>query len=474
MAPTGGRSPAFALEDRSRTYDLGTALAVIRRRLPLIAALTLAGALVALAISLSQDDVYTAETTMLSRDQGLDDRISDDLLLKLQTDDSLGAATDASLAELEEVATTAGEELGMTPAEVGDAVSVTTDPETSLITVEADAGTPERAAELANTYAKSFILLRQEDDLRAASEARAGLQAAYERARGNGEPRNVLETIQQQIRQVEIYGALQTGNVEQVETAVAPNSRSAPRTVINVVAGGLAGLLIGLGTALLGDRIRPRLRSRHDAESTLGAPVLAVVPRVGKRGREDALRTLRSRLLHRGADTAPRTVLVIGAGDDAEAAAIGTGLAEVTAHSGVRSAVVDTDMSRGSVAGSGPDLAAVLAGRARPSEALDAGTDGAPTRLAPGASGDPASLLAGPHLPALMDELRSQHELTVITARSPARAPDALPLIDAADAIVVVAEIDGRRSDATTLREHLDALGAGPTGLVLVGRDAAE
>ena len=463
------------MEDRSRTYDLGAALAVIRRRLPLIAALTLAGALVALAISLSQDDVYTAETTMLSRDQGLDDRISNSPVLKLQTDDSLGAATDASLADLDEVAAKTGEELGMSRPEVSNSVSVTTDPEASLIMVEADAGTPENAAELANTYAQSFILLRQEDDLRAAKDALGGLRAAYERARGKDESREALETIEKQIRQVEIYGALQTGNVEQVETAVPPTSASAPRTAINVVAGGLAGLLIGVGAALLGDRIRPRFRSPRDAESALGAPILAEVARASMRGHEDGLRTLRSRLLHRGGDKAPRTVLVIGAGDDAEAAAIGRGLAEVAAKSGIRSAIVDTDMSRGSVAGSEHDLAAVLAGRAQPSDAIEPGTDAGPSRVAPGASGDPASLLAGPHLSALLDELRSQHALTVITARSLVRAPDALPMIDAADAIVVVVDIDsGRRSDATTLREHLDALGAEPAGVVLVGRSASE
>lgn len=461
------------MEDHSRTYDLGAAAAIVGRRLPLIAALTIVAALVALALSLAQDDVYTAETTMLSRDQGLDDRISRTPVLKFETDDSLGTATNAGLADLDEVAAATGAKLGLTRTEVRDDVSVETDPEASLIVLEADAGTPEEAAELADTFAQTFIALRREDDIRAARDALRGLKAAYEKADDRGDSSQELKALETQMRQVEIYGALQTGNVEQVERAEVPTSTSSPRTLINVVAGGLAGLLIGIGAALISDRVRPRFRSRRDAEGAFGAPVLAEIPADGERGREDGLRTLRTRLLHPAAGSPPRIVLVIAVDDDAAAAAVGAGLAGVSAAGGVPSALVETDMSRGSVAGSEHDLAGVLAGRSRPAEAIERGVGGTPSRVTAGASGDAAALLSGPHLRTLLDELRRDHELIVITARSPLRAPDAVPLARLAEAVVIVADADaGKRSQATTLRERLGALGVEPAGVALVGRRA--
>ena len=51
----------------------------------------------------------------------------------------------------------------------------------------------------------------------------------------------------------------------------------------------IVGLALGIGLAFVRDRLDERIDGRHDMEKALGAPVLAVVPRVpGWRNRDDA------------------------------------------------------------------------------------------------------------------------------------------------------------------------------------------
>ncbi len=184
------------MEDQSRTYDLGAAVAIITRRLPMIVACAALGALLALVVSLASDDVYTAETTLLPRDQGIYDRISQRSVLRLEGNQSFGPATTAGLADLDEVYEATAAALDDVDADaIADQISVTADIEAGLLTIEADGPSPEQAAELANAFAAAFIDLRREDDRVVARAAGRELLAEYRRAVEEGAGPEELATL---------------------------------------------------------------------------------------------------------------------------------------------------------------------------------------------------------------------------------------------------------------------------------------
>jgi len=60
----------------------------------------------------------------------------------------------------------------------------------------------------------------------------------------------------------------------------AGNKRRALVAVLT--AGGLVGLIVGIGLAFLVDYVDPSLRSRQEAETLLQLPVLGEIPRTGR------------------------------------------------------------------------------------------------------------------------------------------------------------------------------------------------
>ncbi len=250
------------------------------------------------------------------------------------------------------------------------------------------------------------------------------------------------------------FETLQTGNVEQVEPALPPSSASAPRTKLNTVAGGLAGLLIGIGAALLLDRARPRFRSAREAESELGVPVLAEVAAAGT-DREAALRALRTRLRFPASGAAPGRLLVIGltAGDERRATEIAAGLARVSSTAEQDAILVETQMTGGDDSAS-DGLAGLLSGTGGLAEVTER-DDAGGARIAAGASSDAAALLSGERTRSLFDELAPQYALIVVAARSPLAAPDAIPLLTLVDGILIVTDLGlAGPADAIALREQ--------------------
>jgi polysaccharide biosynthesis transport protein len=147
-----------------------------------------------------------------------------------------------------------------------------------------------------------------------------------------------------------------------ITDATMPLSPASPRPLIDLGVALIIGLALGVGVALVRDRLDDRVRDRRDFEARVGAPLLAVVPayRQTSAGRGASLVTLRSpasaaakayrdlrtRSLVLAAQRGKKVLLVTGPAGGRHAAAAAN-LAVAIGAAGQRAILVDGDLQSG-------------------------------------------------------------------------------------------------------------------------------
>ncbi len=214
-----------------------------RRRLVLGAIILFV--LASVVYSLFQERVYTAETTIRVTPQG---GVSSGQDIESFLQEVGGAvSTDEMLAEAMRRAGWKGERSFEQRLEVEQFVRQ--DIQESGFVVRFSASDPEEAARVVNEYATLFV-----DRVGKLSDRLAGGNLAAE---------------------AEVMGR-----------AAVPDSPSSPRPLLYAAAAALAGLLAGGGAALLLESRARSWRDARDAEMTLRAPVLGVIPEYTQDGGE--------------------------------------------------------------------------------------------------------------------------------------------------------------------------------------------
>lgn len=266
------------------------------------------------------------------------------------------------------------------PEELASQVQAITDPRVGTVTIAATNADPNRAAEVANTFAQELLAhLREEAQARYETERVAAEQLVAELqgqlaalpAEGQVAQRNAvtrrlddanlrLQELQEQGVPTAGFTTLQEASADKVvppgsiaaptaagERRAEPSATAAtgdaavarvrraeepPNRAVRALLGGGVGLVLGIGLALLRERLDPRVRSKEGAEQAFGLFVLAEIPRLGRsrrqrevasvgNGREleaEAYRVLRTALLfHRTTGVAlGATSLPLGNGKD--------------------------------------------------------------------------------------------------------------------------------------------------------------
>jgi Mrp family chromosome partitioning ATPase/capsular polysaccharide biosynthesis protein len=164
---------------------------------------------------------------------------------------------------------------------------------------------------------------------------------------------------QQQNISVDI--SLKRGEAEliaEAETPTAPSSTSAKR---NGALGLFVGLLLGVGIAFLREQLNDKIRSRHEAETVTGLPVIAELPLdpdtadeddwvsaadVPLGGLAEAARTLRTSLQFLSVDEPIRRLVVTSAGPGDGKSFVAANLAVVYAQAGMRTVLVSGDVRK--------------------------------------------------------------------------------------------------------------------------------
>ena len=307
--------------------------------------------------------------------------------------------------------------LDLTPEQLARKLTVTSPTSTQIITVTASDDSPTQAAALSNAVAQK--LLSAVDEL-----APAGPDGA----------RLVSATV--------------------IDHAAAPARPASPRPAVNLALGGLLGLLLGAGQAILRSTLDTRIRTADDLEEVTDAPVLASIGRVettpqrAANGQEnahwanaEAYRRLRTNVgfVGLGGERRPSMVITSSVAGEGKTETV-INLARVLAHAGDSVLLVDADLRRPQVAqrmGIDGDLGLsdVLTGRATLQElTIDIAAGYLAVLPAGAVPPNPSELLGSRAMAQLIESAEHRYDYVLF---------DSAPLLPVTDAVVLSAQTGG-------------------------------
>lgn len=239
--------------------------------------------------------------------------------------------------------------------------------------------------------------------------------------------------------------AAPAARAEVIDKAQTPTSPTSPQKKRYYLLGVLAGLVLGLGAALVRDKLDKRLRTSMDVEAIVPVPILGIVDE-GRPGAAGELRRLRTRLT----EDPDRTVVLftsLGARSEPDVA---IGLARTFADTGARVLLVDADTSGQGSSSAVPartGLAELLRTNASPFDAVaswpEAGISVMPLG---GQDFRTPDMLGSERFTEIMAKLRGEFDYLIVEAAPVTAAADAITLARSCDATVGVIEL-GSTSD---------------------------
>lgn len=282
----------------------------------------------------------------------------------------------------------------------------------------------------------------------------------------------IYSQLQLRLHEVEVEEAVEPLDVQLLDPALVPNRPASPRPILNLVLGAFLGIALGLLAAFTRQIVDTKVRSRNDVRLAAGGlPVMATIPRIASgvdrrvNGRltlrrlrrtrpelarvsplvardaprsaaAEAYRALRTRVVFRRDNDAPRVLVVTSATAGEGKSTSAANLAVTLSHQGVATLLIDGDLRRGTLhelfgVDRTPGLGEVLREQAELGEALRS-IELAGGRLDILPSGrhpeNPSELIGGQRMEQVIQQLSDRYDRIVI---------DTPPLRFATDAAVL-------------------------------------
>jgi capsular exopolysaccharide synthesis family protein len=469
-------------------------LAVLRERrwvILICTALVFAATIVYVAVA---PRTYQAQAEVEIQAASSSDSVLTGLPVLHQTGDpTQDVLTGASLVTTQPVAQAVVQSLGLkiSAADALGMVAASPIGQASLVSVQATASSPDLARQLADGFVTQAI-----------ERSTTNMHAAIARELPTLENQLVHVPAAQRYgpgslgAQVDELRQLQEENDPTLVSAASaslPTAPSSPKTKLSLVAGLVAGLMVGIGAAFLAHSVDPRLRREEQVRDRLGVPILARIARQsrGKRTRPlfpselspmalEGYQTLRTVVAVRGTGAGSRAILVTGSAPAEGKSTTSIGLAAALAQGGARVILIEADLRKPTFAGSFnlkeyQGIGAVLTGKIELSRALLPVRIGvAPVRiLAVGAPGDLSGQLSSSLVHKLINDAKALCDFVVIDSAPLTAVIDALPFAQEADEVLIVARLDHTRlNKLDELTDLLTQHGVTRTGLVLIGEHA--
>ena len=474
--------------------DLRGVARVLHRRLPVLLACVVLVPLAAVVASLLQGDRYTAKATLLFRDRQIDRTLFGSGEVSGSRDPAREAATNVELVSLDVVMDETARALsdGFTRERVREAVEISSGQDSDLVTIEATDSDPRMAAQIANTFAAEYIDFRRRADREMIEETTRLVERRLEGLSPEEREGPTGRVLERRLEELKILSSLQTGNVEQVQVAEPPEERSAPKPARNGLIGVVLGLMLGVGAALLLDRLDRRLRDPEEAAEIFDRPILALIPEsqgLAEPGRPvppavaEAFRMLRANLRYFNVDREVCSVIVTSAQPGDGKSTVAWRLASAAASTGTRVLLIEADLRRPSLGrwmhrSASVGLGALLSGQAELRDAVETVELGGGNGSAPPHKLDvifagpqppnPDELMESAEMRALLRKAEADYELVVIDTPPTSLVADAVPLLREASGVLVVTLLDQTTRDAARqLNEQLRNVRARVLGVVV-------
>lgn len=496
----------MSMTDAPRYTTLMDYLAVLRRQRVLILVIVLTFAGVAYLLSARQSKTYVAEAALsLPEPAETSDSVGLSIGFRLPADQR--AAINAELVERPSVAARVKRSL-RDQRSINDllgSVTARAEARTNFLIVEARQPDPERAATLANGFARAFT----------------DQQVSLERRR----LRAVVRALRQRLDRLESRPAVNDYTaigltdriargqalaevarpVEVVRLAGAPRSPVSPKPGRDALLAALLGLTIAILLAFARESLDQRLRTPRDIERELRLHALTTVRRrtLGRgatdEGKRDALqprdleafRILRANLRTVGTGGPPRTLAVTSPMPEEGKTTVASMLAWVNAASGRRTLLIECDLRRPALAGrmglqTKPGLVEFLSGAAHASDAIQ--TIDLETLGTPGMNGhgprepmlwcmtagevdaQSAEMLNSGAFADLIGVVARSYDLVILDTGPLLPIVDSLEILPLVDAVLLCVRVSQTtRAQAAATRAALERLPDLSVGLVVTG-----
>ncbi len=238
-----------------------------------------------------------------------------------------------------------------------------------------------------------------------------------------------------------------------IQPATAPTGPSSPNLVLDLGIAALLGLLIGIGLAVLRQRLDTRVRDAADARAVVAVPVLGeilhdatarsrplLIGAADDSPRKEAFRTLRTNLDFLGYDRRSNSIVLTSSVEQEGKSVTAANLAVVLAEAGRKVVLVDADLRRPQVGTyfgleDRVGLTDVLIGAVTLDQALQRVGVAGPIVLPAGRiPPNPSELLQSESMRTLITELEGTFDVVLI---------DTPPLVPVSDAAILTRRTSG-------------------------------
>lgn len=496
--------------------ELRDYLNVMRARKGVIIVATLIVAAVALAVSLIQPSVFESEARVLISERDTGAALLGNLIPELSSQPERALQTQVQLVEVRPVAEATIKKLGIeqSPEELLAQVDVAAVGQTNIVSIKAEAPTPEGAADIANTMAAEYVSASQERKRASIKEAADEVEQRLDQSR-----RDILDlgrrlqssgrsseldaelqiatgtytTLAEQLEQLRINERLESGAGTVVQPAVPDANPVAPQPLRNTLLGLLVGLVFGVGMAFLYEYLDNTIKSTEEAEKVFGAPVLGIVPleklEKGQKRRltiieapgssaAEAYRVLRNSIDFVNFEHDLRTLLVTSAVPSEGKSTVSANLAVSLAQAGKKVVLVSCDFRRPTTTqffnvNNQVGLSDVLTGAQSLKAALQRPGDDQLLILTSGKMPpNPSELLASSKMEEIIESLEEWADWVIVDTPPVLAVADPVSVARWADGVLMVTKAgESTREAASKAVEILGKVGARILGVAVWGLD---
>jgi capsular exopolysaccharide synthesis family protein len=368
----------------------------------------------------------------------------------------------------------------------------------NIVAVIAAEGSPKEAQVVANVFAAAAVAERTAQMHEEIEERLPRLEAIAAEDNGAAVESQAEGgvSINGEIAELQALDAGPDPTMRVQTKASLPDGQSSPKKKLSIIAGIIAGLIIGIGGAFALQVLDPRLRREAQLRRLYRLPVLARVPRSSHAGRrplapgegspfvDEAYRTLRATLSgsrwRRKKEAGARMILVTGSSPGEGKTTTAVNLAATLSGLGSRVILVEADLRRPVLSRlfkvqTENGVVSVLLDRTNLADSITYSKVGgnqiglllAETDFRDGWVTD---LFSTESAEQMMRELRTMADYVVVDSPPLNEVVDAFPLAAAADDVLITARLGRTRLDKLhELGELLDENEIVPTGFVLIG-----